>query len=34
MVQEIECGVEWVDLAEDKDNLRAVLNTVMNFRVS
>jgi len=34
MVQEIECGVEWIDLAEDKDNLRALLNTVMDFQAS
>jgi len=33
-VQEIGCGVEWIDLAEDKDKLRALLNTVMNFQAS
>jgi len=33
-VQEIGFGVEWIDLAEDKDNLRALLNTVMNFQAT
>ena len=31
-----EMGVNtrnWVDLAQDKDNARALLNTVLNFRV-
>jgi hypothetical protein len=26
-------GMDWIDLAQDKDQLRAVVNTVMNFRV-
>jgi hypothetical protein len=30
--QAIGCGVEWTDLAQDKDKLRAVFNSVMNIR--
>jgi hypothetical protein len=26
-------GVHWVDLAQDRDHLRALVNTVMNLRV-
>jgi hypothetical protein len=26
-------GMEWIDLAEDRDQWRAVVNTVMNLRV-
>jgi alpha-glucosidase (family GH31 glycosyl hydrolase) len=26
-------GVEWIQLAQDKDQWRALLNTVMNLRV-
>jgi hypothetical protein len=26
-------GVDWIDLAQDWDHLRALLNTVMNLRV-
>jgi hypothetical protein len=26
-------GVDWVDLAQDKDHWRALVNTVMNLRV-
>jgi hypothetical protein len=25
-------GTDWIDLAQDKDQWRAILNTVMNFR--
>lgn len=32
--QEIGCGVEWIDLAVDKNRLRYLLNTVMNFQAS
>jgi hypothetical protein len=26
-------GMDWIDLAKDMDQLRALVNTVMNFRV-
>jgi hypothetical protein len=26
-------GMEWIDLAQYRDQLRALVNTVMNFRV-
>jgi hypothetical protein len=27
-------GMDWINLAEDRDQLRALVNTVMNLRVS
>jgi hypothetical protein len=33
-LREIELdGVDWFDLAQDRDQWRALMNTVMNFRV-
>ena len=26
-------GIDWIDLAQDRDRWRAVVNTVMNLRV-
>jgi hypothetical protein len=26
-------GVDWIDLAQDRDRWRAVVNTIMNLRV-
>jgi hypothetical protein len=33
-IREIGWGdVDWIDLAQDRDQFRALMNTVMNFRV-
>jgi hypothetical protein len=33
-LREIGCdGMDWIDLAEDRDQWRAFMNTVMNLRV-
>jgi hypothetical protein len=34
-LREIGCGgMDWIDLTEDRDHWRALVNTVMNLRVS
>jgi hypothetical protein len=33
-VREIEGGTDWIVLTQDKDQCRALVNTVMNVRVA
>jgi hypothetical protein len=34
-LQEVGCkGLDWIDQSEDRDRWRAVVNTVMNIRVT
>lgn len=30
-IQEVEWGMEWLDLVQDRDRLRALVNAVMNL---
>jgi hypothetical protein len=32
-LQEVGCGVDWIDIAQDGDRWRAVLNVVITLRV-
>jgi hypothetical protein len=33
-LQEVECeGMDWIDMAQNRDRCRAIMNAVMNVRV-
>jgi hypothetical protein len=32
ILEKLDGGVDWIDVAQDKEMWRAVVNTVMNFR--